>query len=143
MFAKTFIPKDKDIVRKWYLIDAKDKVLGRLAVKIANLLTGKGKVIYTPHVECGDHIVVINAKGIRVTGNKRKDKIYSHYTGYPGGRREYNFETLIAKKPEYILIEAVRRMLPKNRMGDKILKHMHVYKDDIHEHQAQKPEVLN
>jgi len=143
MLAKTFIPKEKDIVHKWYLIDAKDKVLGRLAVKLATLLTGKRKVIYTPHMECGDHVVVINAKNIRVTGNKLKDKIYAHYTGYPGGRREFTLETLMTKKPTFVITEAVRKMLPKNRMGDKILKHLHVYEDANHEHQAQKPEVLN
>lgn len=141
MLAKTFIPKQ--VERKWYVIDATDKVLGRLAVKIATLLTGKRKVIYTPHIECGDYVVVINAKKIRVTGNKLKDKIYAHYTGYPGGRREFTLEMLMAKKPTFVIKEAVRKMLPKNRMGDKLLKHLHVYEDANHEQQAQKPEVLN
>ncbi len=142
MLAKTFIPKQ--VERKWYLIDATDKVLGRLAARIATLLMGKRKTIYTPHIECGDYIVVINAKKVGIKGNnKRRDKIYAHYTGYPGGRREYNLETLLEKKPTYVITEAVRKMLPKNRMGDKLLKHLHVYEDANHEQQAQKPEVLN
>jgi large subunit ribosomal protein L13 len=142
MPTKTYIPKQDEIEKKWFLIDAKDQVLGRLAVKVSRLLTGKGKPIYTPHLECGDHVVVINAKKIRVTGNKIKDKMYSHYTGYPGGLRQYNFETLLAKKPEEVIIRAVERMLPKNRMGAKMIKHLHVYSDETHTQQAQKPVSL-
>ncbi len=137
--SKTFLPKPKDIERKWYLIDAKDQVLGRLASRIARLLVGKGKVLYTPHMECGDYVVVIRAKEIRVTGNKLKDKMYDHYTGYPGGRREYSLETLLAKKPEEVIYRAVERMLPGRRLSRRLIRHLHVYADERHEHQAQKP----
>ncbi|MBI4387916.1 MAG: 50S ribosomal protein L13 [Candidatus Omnitrophica bacterium] len=142
MLPKTYIPKETDIDRKWLLIDAKDQILGRLATRIASLLIGKGKAIYTPHMECGDHIVVVNAKQIRVTGAKLKNKIYSHYTGYPGGLHQYSFETLLAKKPEEIIIRAVERMLPKNRLASRMMKRLHVYADGTHEQQAQKPAAL-
>ena len=140
---KTYIPKQSEFVSQWHLFDAKGKVLGRLATRIAWLLMGKNKPAYTSHLQCGDHVVVVNAKEIQVTGNKRKDKIYSHYTGYPGGRREYNFEFLLAKKPEEIIRTAVRKMLPKNRMGDKMLKHLHIFAGSEHEHQAQNPQAVN
>ena len=143
MLPKTYIPKEKEIERKWFLIDADGQILGRLATKVACLLMGKGKVIYTPHMEVGDYVIVINAKKIRVTGNKAKDKIYTHYTGYPGGIRQYNYETLMEKKPEQIIIRAVERMLPKNRLGSKMIKHLHVYPDQEHEQQAQTPVVIS
>ncbi len=143
MLPKTYIPKENELQKKWHLIDAKDQILGRLATRISGLLIGKGKPLYTPHMDCGDHVIVINAKRIRVTGNKVKDKMYSHYTGYPGGLRQYNFETLMAKKPEEIITRAVQRMLPKNRLAAKMIKHLHVYAGETHEQQAQKPVPLS
>ncbi len=143
MLPRTYIPKVNELEKKWFLIDAKDQVLGRLATKIARLLMGKGKVIYTPHLECGDHVVVVNAKKIRVTGNKMKDKVYSHYTGYPGGLHQYSFETLLAKRPGEIIIRAVERMLPKNRLASKMIKHLHVYAEESHEQGAQKPVAIS
>ena len=142
MQTKTYIPKAGEIERKWYLIDAKDQILGRLATRISRLLTGKDKPLYTPHLECGDHVVVINAKKIRVTGNKLKDKLYRHYTGYPGGLHESTLEVMMVKKPEDVIMLAVERMLPKNRMGAKMIKHLHVYSEETHEQQAQKPVPL-
>jgi large subunit ribosomal protein L13 len=140
---KTFLPKPAEIEKKWYLVDAKDAILGRLATKVARVLMGKGKPFYTPHVECGDYVVVINARQVRVTGNKRKDKWYDHYTGYPGGRVAYNFEKLSSEKPEEIIFRAVRRMLPNNRLAARMLKHLHVYAESNHAHQAQRPAPLS
>ena len=137
--TKTFIPKPNEIVRKCFLIDAEGQILGRLATKVATLLMGKDEPFYTPHMECGDQVVVINAKGIRVTGRKAKVKIYQNYTGYPGGRHTITFEDLQAKKPEMIITEAVRRMLPKNRLADKMLKRLRVYAGAEHRQAAQKP----
>ncbi len=142
MVPKTYIPKQGEIEQKWYLVDAKDQILGRLATRVARLLMGKGKPAFAPHLDCGDHVVLINAGKIKVTGNKLKDKIYSHYTGYPGGLRQYNFETLLKKSPKEVISRAVRRMLPKNRLAEKQLKHLHVYAEASHENQAQKPVPL-
>jgi large subunit ribosomal protein L13 len=136
---KTYLPKPGEIERKCFLVDAQDKILGRLATRIAKLLIGKDEPFYTPHLECGDQVVVINAKGIRVTGKKSKQKTYERYTGYPGGRRIFTFEQVKAKDPTFIIREAVRRMLPKNRLADKMLKHLHVYPDASHKQAAQKP----
>lgn len=136
---KTFLPKPKDIERKCFLVDAQNQILGRLATRVATLLMGKDETFYTPHMECGDQVVVINAKGICVTGRKSKDKIYQRYTGYPGGRRTFTFEQVQAKKPELIITEAVRRMLPKNRLAEKMLKRLRVYAAGQHKQAAQKP----
>ncbi len=136
---KTYLPKVGELKRRTVLVDAKGKVLGRLATRIAMMLMGKDEVYYTPHMECGDQVIVINAKEIRVTGRKEKEKIYQHYTGYPGGRRTYTFEDLRERKPEYIIIEAVRRMLPKNRLADKMLKRLRVYPGAEHRQAAQQP----
>lgn len=127
---------------KWYLVDAKGKVLGRLATQIARLLIGKSKPTYVPHWENGDHVVVINAREIRVTGKKSKEKMYDHYTGYPGGRREYNFETLLTKDPREIIKRAVQGMVPKNKLGDQMMKRLLVYPTNDHKHQSQKPEAI-
>src|SRR3989338_8017300 len=132
MHSKTYIPKQSDVQKKWLLVDAKDQILGRLATRVACLLIGKGKVLYTPHLDCGDHVVVVNAGQIRISGNKAKTKLYSHYTGYPGGLRQQSYETLSAKKPEEIVIRAVERMLPKNKLGTKIIKQLHVYSGEAH-----------
>ena len=136
---KTYIPKANEIERKCFLVDAQGQILGRLATRIAMILMGKDEPFYTPYMECGDQVVVINAKGIRVTGRKVKEKIYQHYTGYPGGRHISTFEVVLAKKPELIIMEAVRRMLPKNKLGDKMLKHLRVYAGADHRQAAQKP----
>ena len=136
---KTFIPKPNELERKCFLIDAEGQILGRLATRVATILMGKDEPFYTPHMECGDQVVVINAKGIRVTGRKAKEKIYQSYTGYPGGRKVQTFEEVQAEKPEFIIMEAVRRMLPKNRLGDKMLKHLRVYACAEHRQAAQKP----
>ncbi|MBI1977595.1 MAG: 50S ribosomal protein L13 [Candidatus Omnitrophica bacterium] len=136
---KTFIPKANQIERKCFLVDAQDKILGRLATRIATILMGKDEPFYTSHIECGDQVVVINAKGIRVTGRKAKEKVYQRYSGYPGGRYTETFEEVQASKPELIITEAVRRMLPKSRLGDKMLKRLRVYSGAEHRQTAQKP----
>lgn len=137
--TKTYIPKQNQIDKKCFLLNADGKILGRLATEAAKLLTGKDETFYTPHMECGDQVVVINAKGIRVTGRKNKTKIYQHYTGYPGGRRTATYEEVHAEKPEFVITEAIRRMLPKNRMRAKILRRLHVYAGAEHRQAAQKP----
>ena len=136
---KTYLPKANEIERKCFLVDAQGKVLGRLATRVATILMGKDEPFYTPHIECGDQVVVINAKGVRVTGRKNKEKIYQHYTGYPGGRHTITFEDLQAKNPGLIITEAVRRMLPKNRLAEKMLKRLRVYAGAEHRQSAQKP----
>lgn len=139
---KTHQVKKGEIEKKWYLLDARGKILGRLAVKIAGILTGKAKVNYTPHVEMGDYVIVVNARDIRVTGKKMTDKEYDHYTGYPGGRRTYMLEDLLAEKPEEVLFRAVKGMLPKNRMGDKLITHLQIFAGSEHNLKAQKPELI-
>jgi len=142
MNTRTYIPKPSEIERKCFLFDAEGKILGRLAVRVATLLMGKDEPFYTPHMECGDQVIVINAKGVRVTGRKEKEKTYQHYTGYPGGRRTATLEEVRAKAPEFIITEAVRKMLPKNRLRAKMLKRLRVYADAKHPHAAQKPIVV-
>ena len=140
---KTYVAKKEDIKRKWYLVDAKDKVLGRLAVKIAVILRGKHKVIFTPHLDTGDGVIVINAAKIRITGRKPKQKIYRRYSGYPGGLREVTLETMLAKKPATVIQLAVRRMLPGGPLGRDLIKKLKVYADDKHIHKFQNPVVLS
>lgn len=140
---KTFIPKKDEIVRKWYLIDADGKILGRMATRIARILSGKDKPIYTPHLDTGDFVVVINARKVRVTGEKYTQKIYYHHSGYPGGLKKRTFEELMEKKPEEIILRAVKGMLPKNRLGRKMLKKLKVYPDADHPHQAQNPQPID
>jgi len=139
---KTYIAKKEDIKRQWYLIDAKDKILGRLAVKVATLLRGKHKVIFTPHLDTGDGVIVINAAKIRVTGRKLSQKVYRRYSGYPGGLREVTLDNMLAKKPAMVIRLAVRRMLPSGPLGRDTIKKLKVYADDKHKHQAQNPIVL-
>ncbi len=139
---KTYSAKQGDVKPQWFEIDAKGQVLGRLAGRIAKILIGKGKTLYTPHVASGDYVVVTNVTGIRVTGKKWKSKLYDHYTGYPGGRKEYVLEDLFAEKPEEVLIRAVKGMLPKNRLGDKMLTHLRIYRGKEYKQQAQKPVLL-
>jgi large subunit ribosomal protein L13 len=136
---KTYFAKAGEIKAACHLINAEGQILGRLATRVAGWLMGKGKTGYTPNVFCGDSVVVINAKSVRLTGNKAKTKVYKHYTGYPGGLREISFEKLLEKRPEDIIKEAVRRMLPKNRLGVKMLKRLRVYRGKEHLQQAQRP----
>lgn len=134
--------KQEDVRRKWYLIDAKGKILGRLASRIAMILSGKTKAIYTPHVDTGDEVIVINAKDVAVTGKKLDDKLYRSYSGYPGGLKEKNLETMLERKPEEVIVKAVKGMLPHNKLGRKMLKRLKVYEGPTHPHQAQRPEAL-
>jgi large subunit ribosomal protein L13 len=139
---KTFTAKEHEVQRSWHLIDAKDKVLGRLASEVASRLRGKHKPEFTPHVDTGDYIVIINAKEIKVTGKKRDDKMYYRHTGYVGNLKSANFRTMIEKKPEMVIQLAVKGMLPKGPLGRKMIKKMKVYADSQHEHQAQQPQLL-
>jgi len=140
---KTYETKKEDIKREWYLVDAKDKILGRLASKVAVILRGKHKAIFTPHLDTGDGVIVINAAKIRVTGRKLKQKVYRRYSGYPGGLREVYLEKMLAKNPTTVVKLAVQRMLPGGPLGRKILKKLNIYADDKHPHQAQNPKILN
>ena len=139
----TFFPREDDLnKKKWYVADAEEVVLGRLSAKIAAVLRGKHKAIYTPHADTGDYVIVINAEKVRMTGNKLDQKTYARYSGYPGGLREVNARTLLAKKPEEVIKLSVRGMLPKNALGRKMLKKLKVYKGSAHPHKAQMPETL-
>jgi large subunit ribosomal protein L13 len=135
--------KPEDADRKWYIVDAKDQVLGRLASEIAKVIRGKNKATFTPNFDTGDFVVVINASHVKVTGKRELLKTYSHHSGYPGGLKTKSFEELMAKKPGYIIESAVKGMLPKNRLGNKLIKKLKVYANDAHPHAAQKPEPLN
>lgn len=139
---KTTIPKESEITRSWHVADAAGKVLGRLAVKIANIVSGKNKVNYTPHVDLGDFIIVINAAKVKLTGKKDDQKIYADYSGFRGGYREKKASIIRATKPERLISDAVRRMLPKNRLMRKAFKRVFIYAKDVHPHQAQNPKVL-
>jgi large subunit ribosomal protein L13 len=136
---KTFSAKPETVERDWYIVDAEDKTLGRLSTEIARRLRGKHKPVYTPHVDTGDYIVVINAEKVRVTGNKTTDKMYHHHTGYPGGLKSISFEKLIEKAPERVIETAVKGMLPKNPLGRAMFKKMKVYAGSEHPHAAQQP----
>ena len=139
---KTFSASPQTVTREWYVIDAHDKVLGRLAARIAHYLRGKHKPEFTPHVDTGDYIVVINAGKVAVTGNKFNDKKYYRHTGYPGGIRETSYREMIQQHPERVIENAVRGMLPKNRLGRSMLSKLKVYAGSEHRHQAQQPQVL-
>ncbi len=139
---KTFYAKKEEIERKWYIIDAQGKTLGRLATEAAKLLRGKGKPIFTPSVDCGDYVIVINAKDIKVTGDKLKQKKYYRHSGYVGNLKGQTLEEKLAKKPEQVISLAIKGMLPHNRLGRQIFKKLKVYAGDNHEHQAQKPEKI-
>jgi len=139
---RTFVAKREDIKRQWFIVDAKDKTLGRLAAKIAVILRGKHKAIFTPHLDTGDGIIVINASGVRVTGKKLSQKVYRRYSGYPGGLREMPLETLLTKKPETVVKLAVKRMLPAGPLGRSMFKKLKVYANESHPHQAQNPTPL-
>ncbi len=140
---KTFSAKPETVKRDWYVVDADGKTLGRLATEIARRLRGKHKPEYTPHVDTGDYIVVINAEKITVTGRKTTDKIYYRHTGFPGGIKEISFEKLLAKKPEMVIEKAVKGMLPKNPLGRAMYRKLKVYAGPNHQHTAQQPQVLD
>ncbi|MFQ5681257.1 MAG: 50S ribosomal protein L13 [Candidatus Omnitrophota bacterium] len=129
MNSKTFMAKKTDVKHGWYLVDAQDKILGRLASKIAFVLSGKRKPAYTPHIDAGDNVVVINAARIRVSGSKLRNKVYRRYSGYPGGLREINLEGMLSKNPAQVLRHAVRGMLPKNSLGREMIRRLRVYTD--------------
>ena len=141
---QTFVPSGKDLEqsRKWVLIDADGKRVGRLATAVARLLMGKTKPSYTPFLDVGDHVVIINAEKVVFTGNKLKDKVYRHHTGWPGGLKEIAAERLIQRHPERVLEQAIRGMLPKTKLGRKMGKKLKVYVGSDHPHQAQRPELL-
>lgn len=139
---KTYSPKLQDIDAKWYVVDADGMVLGRLASKIAQVLRGKHKPIWAPHMDTGDFVVVVNADKIRVTGRKAEQKKYYRHSGYMGGLKETPYKSMMEKKPEFILQEAVRGMLPHNRLGRKMLKKLKIYVSSDHPHTAQKPEAF-
>lgn len=139
---KTYVAKAEDVQRKWYVIDATDKTLGRMASQIAAILRGKNKPIYTPNVDTGDYVIVINAEKVKLTGKKLDEKIYYHHSLYPGGLKETPYRKLLATKPELAIEEAVRRMLPKGRLGRQMFTKLKVYAGTNHNHEAQKPEVL-
>ena len=138
----TFIPSAHEIDRKWFLVDASGKTLGRLATEVASVLAGKRNPKYVPFMDMGDHVVVVNAEKVRLTGLKSQQKLYRRYTGFPGGLREESFVRLLARKPEKIIEDAVRRMLPKNKLAGHMLSKLNVYKGDKHPHEAQKPQAL-
>ena len=140
---KTFSAKAHEVKRDWYIIDASNKTLGRLAAKIAHRLRGKHKAEYTPHVDTGDYIVVTNVETIKVTGRKFKDKIYYNHTGFPGGIKEITFEKLQAKHPERVLERAVKGMLPKNSLGRDMFRKLKIYVGSEHPHEAQQPKQLD
>jgi large subunit ribosomal protein L13 len=139
---KTVHMRKEDVEKTWYLIDANGKVLGRLASEIAKILRGKNKAIFSPHVDTGDFVIVVNAEKVRLTGDKLKGKVYYHHSGYPGGLKAIAAEKLLAKKPEELLRRAVKGMLPKNKLGSKVFKKLKVYAGPKHPHEAQQPEQL-
>ena len=139
---KSFMAKKGEVDQKWLLVDADGEILGRLAMKIAPILMGKTKPIYTPNVDTGDFVVVLNADKIRLTGKKAQTKEYDYYTRYPGGHKYVTFEELMAKKPEKVVELAVQRMLPKNALGKRMLKKLKVYRGTEHEHAAQDPQAI-
>lgn len=138
---KTFSAKAEEVDRKWWVIDAKDQVLGKVAVNAANLLRGKNKPIFTPHVDTGDFVVVVNAEKVRVTGKKEQQKVYTSFSGYVGGHKSINVERLRQKHPELLVEKAVKGMLPHNRLGRSVYTKLKVYKGEAHPHEAQQPQA--
>ena len=139
---KTVSANNKTVDKQWIVVDAEGEILGRLSSKIAMVIRGKNKPSYTPHVDCGDNVIVINADKVKLTGNKLSDKTYVRYTGYPGGQRFISPKELLAKHPERIVEKAVRGMLPKNRLGRALYKNLHVYAGTTHPHAAQSPKAI-
>jgi large subunit ribosomal protein L13 len=141
--VKTFTAKPHEIERKWFVVDAQGQTLGRLATQVATVLRGKHKPIYTPHVDCGDYVIVVNADKIHVTGQKLDDKIYYRHSNYPGGLKQVTLRRQLQTHPERVIEAAVRGMLPKNRLGRKMFKKLKVYAGPDHPHQAQQPESFD
>jgi len=140
--VRTFTAKTEEIERRWFVVDAEGQTLGRLASRIAPILRGKHKPIYTPHVDCGDYVIVINAEKVRVTGRKLDQKFYYRHSGYPGGLKSISLRDQLDKHPERVIEAAVRGMLPKNKLGRRMFKKLKVYAGDAHPHQAQQPKPL-
>jgi len=138
----TYFPKEGEIARKWYVIDASGQALGRLASRVARILMGKENPKYTPFMDTGDHVIVVNAEKVKLTGMKSEAKVYQHYTGYPGGLRSESYRKRFERKPELVIEEAVQRMLPKSKLGRQMKSKLKVYRGEKHPHQAQKPEGL-
>jgi len=138
---KTYMAKPAEVVRKWYVVDAKGQTLGRLATAVAHILHGKHKPTFTPGVDCGDHVIVVNAGQVTVTGKKRQTKIVYHHSMYPGGLKAIKYGDLLAKRPEFAITRAIRGMLPKNSLGRRMLRKLRVYRDAEHPHAAQLPET--
>jgi large subunit ribosomal protein L13 len=143
MNKTTVFVRKEDIERKWYIVDATDKTLGRLASRIAHILRGKHKPDFTPNVDCGDYVIVVNAEKVRLTGKKHTDKIHYWHTGYAGGLKQISYGELLEKNPEKVIYLAVKRMLPKNRLGRKMLKKLKVYRGPEHPHASQNPVEIN
>lgn len=139
---KTFMAKPQTVESKWYIVDATNMPLGRLASQVATILRGKNKPEYTPHVDTGDHVIVVNSDKVVLTGNKLRDKKHHHHTGYVGGLKTVGYDELMAKKSDFVVREAVKGMLPKNSLGRKMIKKLRVYKDETQNHEAQKPEKI-
>lgn len=140
---KSFMASPSTVERKWYVVDAEGKTLGRLASEVANVLRGKNKPIYTPHIDTGDYVIVVNAEKIKVTGKKLDQKIYYHHSEYVGGMKETTLKEMMNKKPEFVITHAVKGMLPKGPLGRQMLTKLHVYAGPEHKHVAQKPEALD
>lgn len=140
---RTFVAKEAELQRKWYLIDAEDKVLGRMATRVADILRGKRKPIFTPHVDCGDFVIIVNAGKVRVTGKKEEQKVYKRFSGYPGGQKIIAYSRVKAEHPERIIMNAVKGMLPANRLGRAVFRKLKVYPGAEHPHEAQAPEKLD
>ena len=138
----TYMPNAESVERKWFLVDAEGKTLGRLSSEVAKILSGKTKPIYTPHVDTGDFVIIINAEKVVLTGKKLDQKLYRYHTGHPGGLKEIKYRDMMQKKPEEVIMHAVKGMLPKNKLGRKMLKKLRVFRGTEHIHEAQKPEVL-
>lgn len=139
----TFIAKTAEIERKWYVVDATDLTLGRLASEVAAILRGKNKPIFTPHIDTGDNVIIVNAEKVKFTGKKLDQKLYRRHSEYTGGFKEITLKQMMEKKPEEVIRHAVKGMLPKNALGKNMLKKLHVYAGADHKHEAQKPEVLD
>ena len=140
---KTVSANKETIQKEWYVVDAKDEVLGRLASRVAMVLRGKHKPSFTPHVDCGDNVIVINAEQVKLTGNKMSEKQYVRHSGYPGGQRMESPEDLLAKKPEAVVEKAIRGMLPKSRLGAELFRNLYVVVGETHSHEAQQPKKLD
>ncbi len=139
---KTVSANRQTVEKKWYLVDAEAEIVGRLAARVAHVLRGKNKASYTPHVDCGDNVIIINADKVRFTGDKMREKEYFFYSGHPGGKRLETAKDLMRRRPTYVVEKAIKGMLPKNRLGREMFRNLHVYAGAAHPHEAQQPEIL-